>query len=76
MVAVLMTKRVLASLAVTFAMLAGPALGRTGEDKFYQAYYLEHAKCDAAGAAKLYAEVADARDVDAAVKAQAESVAE
>ena len=43
MIAVLMTKRVAASIGLAVALAAGSALGRTGEDKFYQAYYLEHA---------------------------------
>ncbi|MFH1748046.1 MAG: hypothetical protein ABIG44_13505 [Planctomycetota bacterium] len=45
----------------------------SAEDRFYHAYYLEHASGDVAGAAELYAQVAKARQVDAEIKREAQN---
>lgn len=67
-----LTRLMIASLLVLAGSLS-QARGESVADKFYQAYYLEQAKDDYAGAAKLYAQVVAARDAGAELQAAAKA---
>lgn len=62
--------RCISALLVVVAA-ASAASADSDSQKFYKAYYLEHARGDLSAAAKLYADVAGDRDVDRALRSEA-----
>ncbi len=67
-----LVRRAIVSLAILAAGVAA-GQGQTTQDRFYQAYYLEHADGDIAAAAELYGQVAQARNVDPELQASAQA---
>jgi hypothetical protein len=65
--------RIVVGTLVFLAGTAGAARAQSPAEKLYQAYYLQHAQGNEAGAAKLYAEVAAARDAGADLQAIAKA---
>ena len=70
--ATFLTRLVLVSLAL-LAVTTATARGENPAEKLYRAYYLEREKGDLGGAAKLYGEVAAARDAGADVQVVAKA---
>ena len=64
-------RRLVIAVAVLCPLSSSLAVAGEGQEIYYQAYFLEHEKGDFAAAAKLYSQVAAAKDVDADLKSQA-----
>ncbi len=57
-------RRFVLAVALLCPLSSSLAFAGDAQEIYYQAYFLEHEKGDFAGAAKLYSQVAAARDVD------------
>ena len=64
----LLRKRVLLTVVLAVPLTDRAAVAETPQESYYQAYYLQHEKGDFAAAAKLYREVAQARDAHAELR--------
>lgn len=64
---------VLSGLLIGFGGVSANARAASAQEKFFEAYYLEHNEGDLEAAARLYAEVVKDRRADAKMKSQAEA---
>ena len=64
-------RRLVVALAILCPISSSLAVAGDAQNVYYQAYFLEQEKGDFAAAAKLYSQVAAARDVDAELRSQA-----
>lgn len=64
------TSRILIASVLVMVGAAGPAVAGGGEDRFYKAYYLEHAKGNLEAAVRLYADAGGDRGLDSELRAE------
>ncbi len=64
-------RRLVFAVALLCPLSSSVAVAGDARDAYYQAYFLEHEKGDFAAAAKLYSQVAAAKDVGADLRSQA-----